>query len=100
MKAGDSRPRGGILLTPTRGPQAQVPGLVGWLIVAAVVATFDLHPKTQTMSTAFCPEGRRYGKPGYIIFWLLITAHLTRLLNPKYDPLRRLDLLPWKVRTA
>ena len=79
--------------------QEPIPGYVGWLVLAAWVAFWDASPSTQTMSTAFCPEGRRYGKPIYVIVWGYLTLHLTRTLPAKYDPLRRLDLLPWKIPT-
>lgn len=81
----------------SRRRQAPIPGWVGWLLTAGLIALWDFHPDTQTMSGAFCPVGRKYGKPAYVLVWAFLTAHLTRALPEQYDPLRRLDLLPWKI---
>ncbi len=83
----------------TRGAArtAPIPGWVGWALTATLVTVWDIHPDTQTMSSAFAPEGTR-GKRIYQAIWLLLTLHLCRLIPNRYDPLRRFDLLRWKIR--
>lgn len=84
-----------------------IPGSVGWGLTFLVVGLWDLHPRTQTMSTAFNPRHRdedatredfrtrttRFGKPVYLLGAVYVMLHLTRLIPERYDPLRRIPSL-------
>lgn len=77
---------------------APIPGWVGWLGLAAYVTAWDAHPTTQTMSGAFAAEGT-HGKRIYQCVWIILTLHLWRFIPDRYDPLRRFDILRWKITT-
>ncbi len=70
-----------------------LPGWLGWAVLFAWVAAFDVCPRTETMSSWFAPNGTHGRKP-MLVLWAFITAHLLRLIPDRFDPLRRLDLLP------
>ena len=69
----------------------RIPGWVGWVGLAAYVLGWDLHPRTETLSHSFAPEGT-HGRKVALALWIYITAHLVRLIPDNYDPLRSFDL--------
>lgn len=66
---------------------APIPGWVGWLGLAAYVTAWDVHPDTQTMSSAFAAPST-HGKRAYLGVWVYLTLHLCRLIPDQWDPLR------------
>lgn len=77
------------MLRPRR---RQLPGSLGWAILAAYVLVWDAAPGTETLSHAYANSERRHkhGHPAGIFVWLLLTVHLLRILPDRLDPIRRL----------
>lgn len=67
-------------------------GHVAWLGLIAYVTAYDiiaLRKNVTTLSTAFYRlSRRRYSSPVVIMLWVVLTAHLFRLVPKKYDPFR------------
>lgn len=68
-------------------------GALGWVLVTAVVVTWDLTAP-ETMSATFL---RRRRHPGVILAWAGLTAHLFGLVPRRYDPLSRLRRIAKEV---
>lgn len=63
------------------------PGSKGWIAVSAVVVAAEVLDE-RTMSEAFREASRHpvYG-PLVLTAWAILTAHLTGLIPPRYDPI-------------